>query len=99
MLASVGNFSLWLSLCFAIFQFLISRKKSNHSVLKFNKIAVNGLLLCILVSFFSLMYSHIISDFSVLNVFQNSHTTKPYCIKFQACGAIMKALCCYGYWF
>ena len=81
MLASVGNFSLWLSLCFAIFQFLISRKKSNHSVLKFNKIAVNGLLLCILVSFFSLMYSHIISDFSVLNVFQNSHTTKPLLYK------------------
>jgi len=32
MSASVGNFSLWLSLCFAISQFLISRKKNNHSV-------------------------------------------------------------------
>ena len=81
MLASVGNFSLWLSLCFAIFQFLISRKKNNRSVLQFNKIAVNGLLLCILVSFFSLMYSHIVSDFSVVNVFQNSHTTKPLLYK------------------
>ena len=27
------------------------------------------------------MYSHIISDFSVLNVFQNSHTTKPLLYK------------------
>ena len=81
MSASVGNFSLWLSLCFAIFQFLISRKKNNRSVLQFNKIAVNGLLLCILVSFFSLMYSHIVSDFSVVNVFQNSHTTKPLLYK------------------
>jgi cytochrome c-type biogenesis protein CcmF len=81
MSASVGNFSLWLSLCFAIFQFLISRKKNNRSVLKFNKIAVNGLLLCVLVSFFSLMYSHVISDFSVVNVFQNSHTTKPLLYK------------------
>jgi len=81
MLISVGNFSLWLSLCFAIFQFLISRKKNNRSVLKFNKIAVNGLLLCLLVSFFSLMYSHIVSDFSVVNVFQNSHTTKPLLYK------------------
>jgi cytochrome c-type biogenesis protein CcmF len=81
MSASVGNFSLWLSLCFAIFQFLISRKKNSRSVLQFNKIAVNGLLLCILVSFFSLMYSHIVSDFSVVNVFQNSHTTKPLLYK------------------
>ena len=81
MSASVGNFSLWLSLCFAIFQFLISRKKNNRSVLQFNKIAVNGLLLCSLVSFFSLMYSHIVSDFSVVNVFQNSHTTKPLLYK------------------
>ncbi len=81
MSASVGNFLLWLSLCFAIFQFLISRKKNNRSVLQFNKIAVNGLLLCILVSFFSLMYSHIVSDFSVVNVFQNSHTTKPLLYK------------------
>jgi cytochrome c-type biogenesis protein CcmF len=81
MSASVGNFSLWLSLCFAIFQFLISRKKNNRSVLQFNKIAANGLLLCILVSFFSLMYSHIVSDFSVVNVFQNSHTTKPLLYK------------------
>ena len=76
MSSSVGNFSLCLSLCFAIVQFFISRKKNNRSVLQFNKIAVNGLLLCILVSFFSLMYTHIVSDFSVVNVFQNSHTTK-----------------------
>jgi cytochrome c-type biogenesis protein CcmF len=81
MSTSVGNFSLWLSLCFAIFQFLISRRKNNRSVLQFNKIAVNGLLLCILASFFSLMYSHIVSDFSVVNVFQNSHTTKPLLYK------------------
>ena len=81
MLPSVGNFSLWLSLCFAIFQFLISRKENNRSVLQFNKIAVNGLLLCSLVSFFSLMYSHIVSDFSVVNVFKNSHTTKPLLYK------------------
>ena len=81
MSSSVGNFSLCLSLCFAIVQFFISRKKNNRSVLQFNKIAVNGLLLCSLVSFFLLMYSHIVSDFSVVNVFQNSHTTKPLLYK------------------
>ena len=34
-----------------------------------------------LISFFLLMYVHIVSDFSVLNVFQNSHTTKPLLYK------------------
>ncbi len=33
------------------------------------------------MSFFSLMYSYIISDFSNFNVFQNSHSTKPLIYK------------------
>jgi len=77
MAPSLGYFTLWLSLCFAILQFITSFKKDTSSILKFHKIAVIGLLLSTLFSFFSLMYSHIVSDFSVLNVFQNSHTTKP----------------------
>ena len=81
MVPSLGNLTLWFSLLFAIFQFVISRKKNFYSVQQFNKIAVNGLLFCALVSFFSLMYSHIVSDFSVVNVFQNSHTTKPLLYK------------------
>jgi len=81
MLPSLGNLTLWLSLLFAIFQLVVSHKKNFYSVLQFNKIAVNGLLFCSLVSFFSLMYCHIVSDFSVINVFQNSHTTKPLLYK------------------
>ena len=72
-----GNFVLWLSLFFAIFQFFIS--KNNN--LKLIKISVNGLLVASLISFFLLMYSHVVSDFSLLNVFQNSHTTKPMLYK------------------
>jgi len=78
MAPSLGNFSLWLSLFFAIFQFFTSRK--NYK-LKFITIGVNGLLISSLISFFLLMYAHIVSDFSVLNVFQNSHTTKPLLYK------------------
>jgi len=72
-----GNFALWLSLFFAISQFFIS--KNNN--LKLIKVSVNGLLISSLISFFLLMYSHVISDFSLLNVFQNSHTTKPMLYK------------------
>ena len=84
MVPSLGNFSLWLALCFAIFQFVISCKKNNRSTLYFNRIAVNGLLLCAFLSFLSLMYSYLVSDFSVVNVFQNSHTTKPLLYKIAA---------------
>ena len=78
MAAFLGNFALWLSLFFAIFQFFVSQKNNKQKLIS---IGVSGLLITSLVSFFLLMYSHIISDFSVLNVFQNSHTTKPMIYK------------------
>ena len=78
MAPSLGNLSLWLSLLFAISQFFSTRKNIN---LKFVSISVTGLLISSLISFFLLMYLHIVSDFSVLNVFQNSHTTKPLLYK------------------
>ena len=84
MVPSLGNFVLWLSLCFAILQFIISHKRISHFRSKLNSVAVNGLLLCVLISFFSLMYSYVVSDFSVMNVFQNSHTTKPLMYKVSA---------------
>ena len=78
MVPSLGNFSLWLSLFFAFFQFFVTQKNSK---LKFITIASIGLLVSSIISFFSLMYALIVSDFSVLNVFQNSHTTKPMLYK------------------
>ena len=76
-MAYLGNFSLWVALFFAIFQFIITRKKKTNLI----KISVNGLLISSVISFFLLIYLHVISDFSVLNVFQNSHTTKPLLYK------------------
>ena len=74
----LGNLLLWLSLFFAISQFFVSKKNKKT---KFINICVIGLLISSLTSFFLLMFSHITSDFSVLNVFQNSHTTKPLLYK------------------
>ena len=78
MTSYLGNFSLYLSLLFAISQFFVSHNKNKF---KFIAITVNGLLVSSLLSFALLMYSHIISDFSILNVYQNSHTTKPLLYK------------------
>ena len=84
MIPNLGNFSLWLAFCFAVLQFVVSYQKNNKSTLYLNRIAVNGLLLCAFLSFLSLMYSYLVSDFSVVNVFQNSHTTKPLLYKISA---------------
>ena len=78
MTPSLGNLSLWLSLLFAISQFFISKKSVSPKIISTCAI---GLLISSLTSFLFLMYSHIKSDFSVLNVFQNSHTTKPLLYK------------------
>jgi len=78
MAASLGYLLLWLSLVFSISQFYFSKNKAK---IKLISISVNGLLISTLISFFLLIYVHVISDFSVLNVFQNSHTTKPLIYK------------------
>tara|TARA_B110000438_G_scaffold303672_1_gene366400 strand:+ start:121 stop:2058 length:1938 start_codon:yes stop_codon:yes gene_type:complete len=81
MIPFFGNLALWLSLFFASLQFILAYKQNPNLLLKFNNIVNKGLLISILISFLSLMYCHIISDFSVLNVYQNSHTTKPLLYK------------------
>jgi len=81
MIAYLGNITLWLSLFFSLLQFLISCKKINFKNYLDINITAKGLLVCSLISFFSLIYSHTVSDFSVLNVYQNSHSTKPLIYK------------------
>ena len=75
---ALGNIALWLSLFFSIIQFFASQKKGKLSLVN---ISVKGLFISSLLSFLLLIYSHAVSDFSVLNVFQNSHTTKPLIYK------------------
>jgi len=74
----LGNFTLCLSLFFTILQFFTARKQNKFYLIR---TSVNGLLISILISFFLLMYAHVTSDFSLLNVYQNSHTTKPLIYK------------------
>mgnify|MGYP001305931469 CR=1 FL=1 len=78
MAPTLGNIALWSSLFLSIFQFFFSKKNEK---LKLISISVHGLLIASSLSFFLLMYAHVVSDFSVLNVFQNSHTTKPLLYK------------------
>ena len=81
MLALTGNYTLWVSLLFSAFQIIIFSDLKNYNLVRFNKVVVNILLLSCLISFFILTYAHVISDFSILNVYQNSHSTKPLIYK------------------
>ena len=81
MVPIIGNIFLWSSLCISVLQFLNSRRKNKHTVLRINSFAVIGVFLLTFFSFLCLIYSHIISDFSLVNVFQNSHSSKPLMYK------------------
>ncbi len=77
----IGNIFLWLSLCISVLQFFNSRRKNKHIAVRVNKFAVTSIFLLTFLSFLSLIYSHIISDFSLINVYQNSHSSKPLIYK------------------
>ena len=76
----IGNYSLYIALfasIFLIFQSsnsIRSRSKNLDSKI-FSALSVQFLM--VLISFFSLIYAFIISDFSNETVYNNSHTTKP----------------------
>jgi len=78
MTSFAGNLTLLISLFFSISQFITSKKNKNLKAVSYS---VVGLLISSFLSFFILTYSHVVSDFSLLNVFQNSHTTKPLLYK------------------
>ena len=79
MLNLIGNYSLILALITSfILLFLSIKNFKSDSNLNFGivvSISLQSILICI--SFLTLLFSFIISDFSNLAVYNNSHTTKP----------------------
>ena len=84
MIPSLGNISLWITLLLSISQAVNSNRNNSDLKLKINHIFASAILFFSLISFFSLMFAYIVSDFSVSNVYQNSHTTKPLIYKISA---------------
>ena len=77
--SQIGYFSLILGLAFSIILIFFSFKDFNKNGILDNKILSLSLLqfVSVIISFFGLILSFIISDFSNETVFNNSHTTKP----------------------
>jgi len=79
----IGNLALFLSLifnCFLIYSFIngIRNNFKNSKTINFFN---NSIFFLLLISFLTLIYCFIVSDFSNVAVYQNSHTTKPLIYK------------------
>ena len=84
MIAEIGHFALILALGVAAFQCLvplIGAQRGNREMIASAVPAALIQLVLIYVAFAALMHAYIISDFSVQNVFENSHSAKPLLYK------------------
>ena len=84
MIAEAGHFALVLALFIAVIQSvvpMIGAHRGNETWMAMDKPTAYSQVLLIAFSFGCLTYSHVVSDFSVLNVYQNSHSAKPMLYK------------------
>ena len=80
MVAIIGNISLICATLLSFYQFLNIRNINKVRVLNPDR-SIFLQFFFVLTAFFSLMYAYVVSDFSILNVYQNSHTAKPLLYK------------------
>jgi len=87
MIAEIGHFALILALGLAVTQSilpLIGAWRGNAAWMAVSRPAVAGQFVFVSLAFGCLMYAYVVSDFSVANVFENSHSAKPLLYKFTA---------------
>lgn len=84
MIPELGHYALVLALFLALVQAtlpLIGAARGDAAWMEVAKPAAIGQFAMILVSFLALTYAYVVSDFSVLNVVENSHSMKPMLYK------------------
>ena len=80
MTALIGNMSLIIATFISFYQFLnITNIKKKRIINPDQSISLQFFF--ILLAFFTLMYAYVVSDFSILNVYENSHSAKPLLYK------------------
>ena len=87
MIAEIGHFALILALALAVVQTtlpLIGAWRDNAAWMAVSRPTASGQFVFISIAFACLMYAFVVSDFSVSNVFENSHSAKPLMYKFTA---------------
>ncbi len=84
MLVEAGHFALALALGLSLIQFVVplwGARANDPVLMSVAPTAALAVLACIAFAFFALTYAYVTSDFSVVNVVENSHSTKPLIYK------------------
>jgi cytochrome c-type biogenesis protein CcmF len=84
MFIELGHFALALALCLAIIQAVVPLAGAARGLagwMEVGRSAAVGHFALVAVSFAALTHAYVTSDFSVVNVVQNSHSTKPMLYK------------------
>ncbi|MBO0661849.1 heme lyase CcmF/NrfE family subunit [Jiella sp. MQZ9-1] len=84
MIVEIGHYALILSLSVAIVQSilpLLGARRGDARLMETGTIAATGGFVLITIAFSALVTAHVTSDFSVLNVYQNSQSAKPLLYK------------------
>ncbi|MEQ1578924.1 MAG: heme lyase CcmF/NrfE family subunit, partial [Hyphomicrobium sp.] len=84
MIIEIGHFSLILALLVAIVQMVVpfwGARVRDSRLMAVAEPAALAQLVLVLIAFLALMHAYVTSDFSVANVFENSHSTKPLIYK------------------
>ncbi|HMT14991.1 MAG TPA: cytochrome c biogenesis protein CcsA, partial [Aestuariivirga sp.] len=84
MIVEVGHFALVLALAVAAYQFAVNlygASRNDAGLMAAGRMAALAQAVLIGLAFFVLMHAYIVSDFSVENVFRNSHSAKPLLYK------------------
>ncbi|MDH5188414.1 MAG: heme lyase CcmF/NrfE family subunit, partial [Rhodospirillaceae bacterium] len=84
MIIEAGHFALILALMVAAFQAIIPMVGAQRGDAAWMNFAIPSAIVQVIlvsISFAALTYSYVVSDFSVLNVYQNSHSDKPMLYK------------------
>ena len=87
MIVEIGHFALVLSLSVALVQSvlpMLGARRGDQRLMDTGSIAATGGFLLIAIAFSALMTSYVTSDFSVLNVFENSNSQQPLLYKFTS---------------
>ncbi|ODN70561.1 heme lyase CcmF/NrfE family subunit [Methylobrevis pamukkalensis] len=84
MIAEVGHFALVLALALALVQSvvpLIGARRRDPALMAVGGPAAVAQLVLIALAFAVIVYAYVVSDFSILNVYENSHSGKPMLYK------------------
>jgi cytochrome c-type biogenesis protein CcmF len=84
MIAEAGHFALILACLLAAVQSLVpllGAARNDNALMEMGRIAAVAQFVLIVAAFLTLMHAYVVSDFSVSNVAQNSHSAKPLLYK------------------